>query len=225
MRSPTLREIVDIGIDNYNAYINFLAMNVSRYLELADAEAFEEYKGLPDEEKKQFLLFDLITLNDEMIGVYTDTFSFFLSTNVIFNKKERAFLVYEQEQIIGVINTVNFDMVCDYILQFNFLKNSEKPVKCKNKDAQEILDKINAYKKKVQETGKRDSSLEISNIIFKLSSRHNSINILNVWDLTVYQLYAEFYEQIFRYQNDIRAMNYAAYGGDFDISEWYKTNK
>ena len=226
LHSPTLREIFDIGIEVYDSFINFLAINVERYLELIDPEAKEEYLKLSEEDKKKFTLFNLIIMNNEMRDMYKDIFSFFLSADVAFNRPRAAFLIYDDdEKIIGIINSNNFEIARDYILQYNFLDLGEKEIKCKNKKAREILEKIKNAKLKIQKNGKRDKSLEISNIIFKLSSRHNSINSTNIWDMTVYQLYAEFYEQIHRYQNDIYAMNYATYGGDFDITEWYKPNK
>ena len=46
--------------------------------------------------------------------------------------------------------------------------------------------------------------------------------MINVWDLTVYQLYDQFLRQSYLNQVQIHAMNYAGWGGEFDPNDWYK---
>ena len=44
----------------------------------------------------------------------------------------------------------------------------------------------------LQAKKKNDEKLDIANIISSLSSHHSTLNIVNIWDITVYQLYDQF---------------------------------
>lgn len=59
----------------------------------------------------------------------------------------------------------------------------------KNKTAAKIIEKLNKRKKAKEKSAKPDPKLELPNIISAISACHSSINILNIWDLTVYQVY------------------------------------
>lgn len=66
--------------------------------------------------------------------------------------------------------------------------------------------------------------MELPNIISSISSHHNSLNIINVWDLTVYQLYDQFNRQRLGDSFNIQSMSVAAWGdsdGKFDETVWF----
>ena len=65
--------------------------------------------------------------------------------------------------------------------------------------------------KKITAAGEGEAGgCELPNLISALCVQHNSINMCNVWDLTVYQLYDQFLRQSYLNQVNIHAMNYAA---------------
>lgn len=77
--------------------------------------------------------------------------------------------------------------------------------------------------KKITAAGEGEAGgCELPNLISALCVQHNSINMCNVWDLTVYQLYDQFLRQSYLNQVNIHAMNYAGWGGEFDPNDWYK---
>ena len=59
-------------------------------------------------------------------------------------------------------------------------------------------------------------------MVSALAVQHNSLNLSNIWDLTVYQLYDQFFRQNNKNQLDIHAMNYAGWGGEFDPTSWFR---
>jgi len=72
----------------------------------------------------------------------------------------------------------------------------------------ELMRKKIEGKKKKQQSDDGDGEIDISDIISAVSSKSHSINKLNVWQLTLYQLYDEYarLELIDNYDFSIRAM-------------------
>lgn len=71
-----------------------------------------------------------------------------------------------------------------------------------------------------------ERALSLSSIISAVAARHHSLNILNIWDLTVYQLYDQFAQLNKSLQVDVSSMRWAAWGQEpFDFSLWYKDMK
>lgn len=63
----------------------------------------------------------------------------------------------------------------------------------------------------------------IPNIVSSLAVHHNSLNMLNIWQMTVYQLYDTFERQYIKQQLDIMGLHYAAWGGEYPFDEWCKS--
>lgn len=81
----------------------------------------------------------------------------------------------------------------------------------RNDKAREIYEKLQRAKKKSpQQAKEKQADASLPNLISALCVQHNSINMCNVWDLTVYQLYDQFLRQSYLNQVNIHAMNYAA---------------
>ena len=80
----------------------------------------------------------------------------------------------------------------DIIMQRINIENKrqeKKNLKIKNKIAEKLLEKM---KKGESQKKKNDEKTSMANIISSLSSHHQSLNIVNIWNLTVYQLYDQF---------------------------------
>ncbi len=74
--------------------------------------------------------------------------------------------------------------------------------------------------------GKINYDINLANIISALSIQHNSYNMTNIWSLTVYQLYDQFFRLNIKTQVDINSMRWAAYGTEaFDYNLWFKSIK
>ena len=73
---------------------------------------------------------------------------------------------------------------------------------------------------------KYDKKVELPNVISALASYHNSLNMINIWDMTVYQVY----DQFKRLQNNtiynIQSMSTSVWGdkeNKFNITKWFET--
>ena len=72
---------------------------------------------------------------------------------------------------------------------------------------------------------KTDQNMELGNIISAVASKSHSLNILNIWDLTVFQLWDCFARLTNNSIYDIQSMSVAAWGNKnnyFDVTAWFK---
>ena len=72
---------------------------------------------------------------------------------------------------------------------------------------------------------KADKNMELGNIISAVANKSQSLNILNIWDLTVYQLWDCFSRLSNNSIYDIQSMSVAAWGNKdnyFDATAWFK---
>lgn len=249
--SPTLRDISELTYPVYSSYINILLLDLKIYYEKLDKSSEQyflgmndeekdliikiksEYESLSEEDKSKITFFDLIKFDKYMIESLSNALNFFMLETVVYIHEDNVFAVYDgtldkdnQPIITGYIHRNNYYDCIDLILQrINVSKEiTIENAKVKNKTAEKILAKlqkaVNGKKQKV------DKKIELGNIISSLSSHHNSINIINIWDLTVYQLYDQFARQRFEDSYNITSMSVAAWGNKdkkFDDTLWFTT--
>ena len=91
-----------------------------------------------------------------------------------------------------------------------------------------LLDKIKTEREKAQKNNKKaDSNLSLPNLISAVSNKHNSINPINVWDLTIYQLLDSFNRLQGNSIYDMNCRQVSVWGdkdNKFDVALWYKNN-
>lgn len=219
--SPTLRKIAQIGQEKYSRYLGILSTDLTSFLDLSGLSPL--YLALPENERNRLTLFDLLTMNPGTRNLLTDLFSFFFVENAVFQESESFYLLEPQQEgdPPGTITRENFEKVRSILLRLNYLPASNTG-KTKNERAKKILEKIQRAKEKQNAYHKKDLDLSIGNMISALASQHNSLNLLNIWDLTIYQFYDQFFRQSNKNQLDIHALNYAVWGGEFDPAGWFK---
>lgn len=102
-----------------------------------------------------------------------------------------------------------------------------KNLKFKNALAKKMYEKMLKAKKKAQENKKVDINLSLPNIISSISNKHPSINYINVWDLTVFQLMDAFNRVQTNTMYEIDSTRVSVWGDEkktFDFTLWYKNN-
>ena len=142
-------------------------------------------------------------------------------------------------ELVGVINRSNFKDVVDIILQRNSVQMEEEitaedltKVKNKNKVMQ-LMEKMKKGQKQLDKTREKKreekgvaSDTELANIISCVAAKnHNGINMINIWDMTIYNLYEQF--KLIRENNIHEAETLSVFvWGDksnkFDIDAWFK---
>ena len=211
--APTLRQVAALGYETYNAYLSLLSLH---------AEQLFAASGLPDPGGAN--AFHTLIGNQELRALLCAAFSFFLVEDAVFSQAHSALLCMAEGHPVGIIHEANYEDVCDCILQRNHVDSAQPNRKqFRNDKAREIYEKLQRAKKKSpQQAKEKQADASLPNLISALCVQHNSINMCNVWDLTVYQLYDQFLRQSYLNQVNIHAMNYAGWGGEFDPNDWYK---
>lgn len=227
VKCPTLREISQLSYDTYYMYLSLLLITPQSYF--ANINQSDFYENLSAEEKASFNAFDLITMNPSTCSMLESALNFFLTDIVRYHKQHNAFLLYqsaEQSEPTGCITKENWQQLCELILQRNYLKIKEEDLsKVKNKRALSIMEKLQKGRKNKEKNTSADTNMELGNIISAVANKSPALNIFNIWDITIYQLWDAFYRSCHNNLYDIQAMSVAAYGDKdhhFDADGWFK---
>lgn len=212
VRSPKLSDIWKITISTYTYYILVISSDEDFISSLTE-NGFDLSNGYYN-----------LLINDYNLSIMLEKIlDFFVVEKVKFSKNDKKFYTYDNSnKVIGEINNSNFDELCDLICQLNNVdKDKFDESKIKNKKALEIYRKIQNRKK----SSKPSRDLTISNIVSAVSAKHPSLNFINIWDLTINQLWDTFNRLMNNVVYDITAKSVATWGDKddkFDISSWYK---
>lgn len=219
---PRLDAIREVGYTTYMSYINCCSMELNTFLEAIGID--KKYGELSEEEKAECTVFNLLIAEQSMRVLLHEALSFFIEEKVVFEGVEFSLYKADSDVPFSSINSDNFDELRDGILQLNYLSSQGvAPMKFKNARAKAIYEKCQMGKKKMEEKTKGDINLNLPNVIASISTQHNSYNLLNIWDLTVYQLYDQFIRLNTKVNFDINSLKWAAWGSDpFEASLWYK---
>lgn len=225
--SPTLNDIVAIGKDLYESYLNILAMNE---------------RESPRIGKVDLDIYSVLTSNTANINVLKDIFNFFIKEDVDYDNTNNIFTIKgfvviktqdemtEQYTTIGTISKENYREVANVILKRNnvFISEIDEATNVKNKKALSIMQKLKNGREKMNRVGKVDINMELSNIISAVACEHKSLNLLNIWDLTIYQLWDTFARLVNNNVYHINAASVSTWGDkskSFKFEDWYRNLK
>lgn len=240
LRKPTLKEISQITFDRFSFYEFFLKLSPETYYtKLRKENDGEAYWGsLTKEEQDKITIYNIIEEDDKIRSTYVEIFNFFFVETVIYQEGFFILLKDEvanpekikREQVRGAIAKDNFPQVMSLLQQICCIYNEEESLddmKFKNNLARKLMEKMLKAKKKEQETKKSDLNLTIPNIISSLANKHPSLNYVNIWDLTIFQLLDAFNRTQANSMYDIDSTRVSVWGDEkktFDVSLWYKNN-
>lgn len=228
IRSPQVKELKPtqgIGTWKYNLYLNILLWEKEDILKFMKLSTGRRLKALSDNDKLN--VFDSITILDETRQLLQDAMAFFIDENLVWDKSKREFSAKDKEtnEVVGHINRENFDDVRDMMLQVNYINlgNSAKPTKYSSNKAKALWEEA---QKRLKESAKKtvnDDRMKLGNIISKLSCVSVGYTLLNIYELTIFQLYDQFFQYGYLRAMDLSEMAFSNHGGkDFDIQAWLK---
>jgi hypothetical protein len=186
--SPTLREIISLGYSVYTKYISAILFDKSNIegAESADISNFE-------------FLFGLSIHNEDFRNTITDALSFFFRKETQLYADDTGAFFYLGDLSCRV-NESNFETIQDVVKKANHIKITKEPeFRPANDKAREMIEKILAARKN---RPKPKEKMNLHSIISGLAWRNNGINLVNIFDLTIYQVYDGFFrtEKIDNYQ-------------------------
>ncbi len=223
--SPTLKDVRAVGHNTYQFYQSVLLMDVKAYFTMLNQA--EQFEALSEEQRFHMNIFDLLTSNEQTAVTLQNTLDFFIKEQVTYSSQQKCFLVSDNENVVGVITKEIYPQVCDLICQRNYIKfeKQEDLSKIKNKKALEIMKKVFKGREGNQKKTKVDKNMELGNIISAVANKSQSLNILNIWNLTVFQVWDCFSRLSNNAVYDIQSMSVATWGDQdkqFDATSWFK---
>lgn len=218
IKPPKLIDVCHLGLDIYNTFLTTLLLNKDKFMELTHIkQSDDDY-------------FDLIFTQKDYVFLLSKIFTFFMCEVVqpdMANKRFDVIIPAKDSKtgtIIGIINKDNFDLVRDIILQFNYCLNTDTDdSKVSDEHTAKLMKKIAKYRKKFssQKTNNNDD-YALPNIISKLCAYSSNVNMTDIWNYTVFQVYDQFFTLHEKITFTTSYFNYAIWGGDHDkLPKWY----
>lgn len=223
--APTLKQISLIGYETYQYYIFILSIDVEKFLSAFKSN--EKHETILGNKEPQKNIFELLISNEQNTSLLLNALNFFIKEEVVFSSMDNTFIVQKDNAIVGTITKDTFPQICDLICQRSCVNsyNKEDTSKVKSKKALEIMKKLKRGRAEKAKYTKTDKNMELGNIISAVASKSTSLNIINIWDLTVYQLWDCFARLNNNNIYDIQSMSVAAWGNKdnhFDAAGWFK---
>ena len=235
IRKPTLKDIATISFEKFNFFEVFTKMTPNTYYEKVSLNN-SFWNSLSEDERDEVGMYTVI-MNDERVqNIYIDVLNFFFVEKVVY--KEGFFVVLKEnadedkltpEMVRGVIQEKTFSQVMDIIQQICGIQSSEdEPIenlKFKNAKAKRLYLKMLKAQKEQKKQAKNDINLSIPNIISAVASKHPSLNLTSIWDLTIFQLLDSFSRLQANTVYDIDSTRVSVWGDEkktFDAALWYK---
>lgn len=244
IKSPKINDIKKITFPVYQTYIDYLIIDIPTYFSMLEknsenypdkpelkefiSQLKNEYSLLSDEDKQKLSIIDVVKNDDYFIKILSLALNFFFVEEIVFNYEDVCFYTYDktidEENPVGVIYSENYSSVIDIILSRVNIKRkkNEEEIKFKNKKAAEIFAKLHGKEKKDDKTDKR---FELANIISSLSVHSKNLNLIDIGNLTVFQLYDQFQKQQIEDYYEIMKRSVSIWGDSnnkFDILGWLK---
>lgn len=213
-------------------------MTPERFFTKFKEDGQEYWDSLSEERQDTITMYDLLMDDPALQDTYVEIFDFFFVEQVIF--KEGLFIILKQsiekdadiiaENVRGVIHDKTFSQILDLLQQICCIHEKEMAIedmKFKNNMARKLYEKMLKAQKKERENKKADINMSLPNIISSVSNVHPSINPLNVWDLTVFQLLDSFNRLQVNSMFKIDCTRVSVWGDEkktFDAALWYKNH-
>jgi len=250
VKSPLLSDIAKVTMAAYSFYLSVLLMDIDTYYDLLNDEAKvkshfnkmsdedkslvlkvkQEYESIDELERSKICFYDLMIFDPKVRSDVLTALNFFFEEEVEYIEESKTFATYDgsvdennKKIITGYIHRNIYNDVVDIILQrLDCSKKKSGKVKYKNKEAADI-DKM-MKKGRLNKKTKNDERMELGNIISSLSVHQKSLNMINIWNLTVYQVMDQFMRQQNEDIYEISLRTTTIHGDEkkkFSLGQWY----
>lgn len=225
IRSPYLWELKPksgIGMDTYKMYLNLLAWDKTEFTKIMRITSGKKLKAI-DNEKLSY--FDIITILKNYREPLLQALAFFMEERLVWNEEKRQFDTFckDTDEVVGCISRGNFDDVRGAMLQMNYIKleDKSKPQEYGSEKAKALWEKAQIIMAKEAQRKGMDKKNALGNIISKLCVASNTYNLFNIYNLTVFQLYDQFFQYGYLRAMNLNEMAFSTHGGDkFSFEAW-----
>jgi len=211
MYIPSLKKIISVGESNYNQFLSVLLLNKD------NIDGLVERDDLTNFHVATYFCYHDLKFKDSFLNAL----SFFFKSDVCFEYSDT--IAYFDLGNKNRIDESNFNKVQWILGKANYVSN-EKEYKPANSKAREMIDMIRKSKKT---RPKPKELMNLHSIISGLAWKSKNLNITNIMDISIYQLYNGFYtiENIDNYHHTLSGLYAGTIDGKsikFDQIHWAK---
>lgn len=210
LKSIKIKDIMDIGFDNYNKYLSYLCMSSEDILDLLNSE-------LENIEPFDFI-FSNCFYDEKFKEDILCAFSYFFDEKCRFSENGYFYLGNIDEE--RFIHSRNFNFLSDVLRIQNCVEDKKDNLNLKSKAAKDFYKRLKQARRKHE--SEKSSNMDISDIISAISAKHPSINIFNIEELTMYQLIDQYkrINMIDEYLININSLLHGASKDDVKLTHW-----
>lgn len=216
--SPTIDSIGDIGEIQYNVYLTLATFDKESILKLMFGLSSDEYSELENEDSYEVLT-SIPVIANELINAL----SFFIKDQVQHDQLSNSYLVHDKT----FINSNNYLELVKTIKEQNGVSESKKSIKFNSEISKQKYERLLELRKNSKKKND-DQSLTLKDMLSILChAEGNGINIFNVGELTIYQVYEHFERLNVREQHKrlLRIWANGYLGKDEKLPEWMVKTK
>lgn len=211
-------KLSEVSLLGFSQYQKFLANLV------ADVEDFNS-DGI---DLSQYSYWDILIHNisnnkNDYGYMILNALCFFLKEEVFFSFDKKVFFVNKNidgEIVSKIIDQNIFEKIRYYLKIQNCIENKKEKSKFSSKKAREIFEKMQKGRDALNKANGADVSF--GDIISTISANSKTINIFNIWDLTIYVLYDQFYRMQMIEDYDINIKSLLAGAQDIELKHYLR---
>lgn len=162
--------------------------------------------------------FQAVTCSENLVVSFLQGLNLFVKEKCIYDKNVKCFyfLDSDDKKVIGIFDENTFDVLCDILRQLLHVRKT-KSLKKQEEDISPELKKIMSEFAKYEnifEASSDNKNYTLENIISKLGVNSNSYTLINIYDLTLWQLYNQFEAYRLGRQAHVVDRSYSIWGGE-----------
>jgi len=205
--SPVLRDIFDVGEFEYSFYLQLCVL--------------ENLNIKVDSQNKYDVL---INIHDkDFINMHLEALKFFTRHEFI-KMEHQGDIIFVSNEI--VLSRYNYDIFIDCIKLANCMSET-KVIKRNSELDRKIAEAKAKIKKQLNKENLNDDDITLKDLVSVLTAKHPSLNLLNVWDVNIYQFNDQFkrMQLIENYDIGIRSLLAGANKKDVKLEHYIKRLK
>lgn len=209
----TLKEIKDFSFEKYNKFLSLTSFTKNEIMEML--------KTVEEISLYDFILISVVSdKSEELLKLMLGFLTLILKEEVMFSQ-DGCYITDSGFKL----NHENFHTFINIIRDQNGIKEREdKILTKKERDYKEMVREAREkHKEYIKHIGNANDT-DLLDLISALSSKHPSLNLLNIWELTVYQLIDQFkrLNMIDDYSVGIDSLLAGASKKDVQLIHWSK---
>lgn len=210
VKNLTLGEIDDIGMVEYLSVVNFSTLTKDKLIDRKMAKHFQDYS-----------FFDLVVMFEPLRDMFLKLLGIFTvhdedDLGVAYIEQLNIFIVTNKDHK-GKIRNSNFEDFLEFIRTVYCIPKIQKESEREDIDEEmaSLLREFEEAEAKI--ANENNTGTSINSVIEAVSTKHPNLNLLDIWNYTMYQLMKTYYR--LELLGDVENMMRGVYSGCIDTKK------